>query len=173
MATTLSRRTFIKTGLIGALALVAAGGFYRATKSHSVPATFILDAEGKSALAAIAAVMLKDALPPTSAEAIEAEIARVINAIAGLPRNTQSEIQDLFGLLTLAPGRRFLAGISSPWIEAKPDEITAFLQSWRLHRFAMLQSAYHALHDLIIGSWYADESTWASIGYPGPIKELS
>jgi hypothetical protein len=28
------------------------------------------------------------------------------------------------------------------------------------------------MHDLIIGAWYADPSTWEAIGYPGPIKEL-
>lgn len=173
MESTISRRTFVKAGLIGALALAAAGGLYRATKNPSIPDAFILDGEARSALAAIASVILKGALPPSSPDAIGPEINRVLGAIAGLPRATQAEIQDLFGLLTLAPARRFLVGISGPWADAKPEEIAAFLQSWRRHRFAMLQSAYHALHDLIIGAWYAEESTWASIGYPGPIKELS
>ena len=50
--------------------------------------------------------------------------------------------------------------------------MSAFLQEWRFHRIDMLQTAYHALHDLIIGSWYADPVTWQAIGYPGPLKEL-
>jgi hypothetical protein len=29
---------------------------------------------------------------------------------------------------------------------------------------------YHALHDLVAGAYYADESTWAYTGYTGPIK---
>ncbi len=173
MATTFSRRTFIKTSLIGAVALAAAGGLYRGMKNPAAPEAFILDGEAKAALAAIASIMLQDALPSSSPQSMEVEIARIQSAIASLPRTTQSEIQDLFGLLSLAPARRFLAGIPAGWAEAKPEEIAAFLQSWRVHRFAMLQSAYHALHDLIIGAWYADESTWESIGYPGPIKELS
>ena len=73
----------------------------------------------------------------------------------------------------LAPARRLLVGIPDDWPDAKTADVAAFLQSWRVHRFTMLQTAYHALHDLVIGGWYADESTWASIGYPGPIKELS
>jgi hypothetical protein len=97
----------------------------------------------------------------------------VQKAIAGLPLTTQREIQDLFGLLTLAPSRRFLVGLPDDWPQAKQEDVAAFLNRWRLHRFGMLQSAYHALHDLITGSWYADESTWASIGYPGPIRQLS
>ena len=173
MKKTISRRTFVKAGLIGALALAAAGGLYRATKKPSIPDGFILESEARSALAAIAAVILKGTLQPMPSGAVDAEINRVLGAIAGLPRVTQSEIQDLFGLLTLAPTKRLLVGIASSWAEAKPAEIADFLQSWRVHRFTMLQSAYHALHDLIIGAWYADESTWASIGYPGPIKELS
>lgn len=169
MATTQSRRTFLKVGLIGAIALAAAGGLYRATTASTPPDKFILDGKAKSALGAIIGVMLKDAMPPTT-QATEAAIARVQAAIAGLPLVTQKEIQDLFGLLTLGPTRRFLVGIPDEWQDAKPADVAAFLQSWRVHRFAMLQGAYHALHDLILGGWYADESTWAAIGYTGPIK---
>jgi hypothetical protein len=157
---------------LGAIALAAAGGLYRAVKKTSPLNPFALDGEARSALGAIVGAMLQDAIPATAA-ATEQAIAHVLEAIAGLPLPTQKEIQDLFGLLTLAPARRFLAGIPDDWSAAKREDVAAFLQSWRLHRFMMLQSAYHALHDLIIGGWYADESTWAAIGYPGPIKELS
>lgn len=172
MATTVSRRSFLKVGLAGAITLAVAGGLYRATKTPSPLGKFTLDGDAKSALAAIVAVMLKGAVPD-SAQGIESAVVRVQGAIAGLPLITQKEIQDLFALLTLGPTRRFLAGIPDNWSNAKPEDVAAFLQSWRVHRISMLQSAYHALHDLIIGPWYADESTWASIGYPGPIKELS
>ncbi|MYM91935.1 hypothetical protein GTP91_32755, partial [Rugamonas sp. FT82W] len=98
--------------------------------------------------------------------------ARTLAAIHGLPLATQKEVQDLFGLLALAPARRWLAGVSGSWGEAAPQEVAAFLERWRHHRLAMLQTAYLALHDLILGSWYAEPSTWAGIGYPGPLKEL-
>ncbi len=169
MATTQSRRTFLKVGLIGAIALAAAGGLYRATSASTPPDKFSLDGKAKSALGAIIGVMLKDMIPAT-AQATDAATIRVQAAIAGLPLVTQKEIQDLFGLLILGPTRRFLAGVPDDWPNAKPDDVAAFLQNWRMHRFPMLQGAYHALHDLIIGGWYADESTWAAIGYPGPIK---
>jgi hypothetical protein len=29
---------------------------------------------------------------------------------------------------------------------------------------------YQAMHDLVLGSWYADASSWDAIGYPGPTK---
>jgi hypothetical protein len=171
MATQLPRRTFLKAGLIGTLALAAAGGIYRATQPPEALSRFILDDAAKSVLGAVIPVVLKDAIDPASSN-VEVAIIRVRDAITGLPLATQREIQDLFGLLTLGLSRRFLAGLPDAWPQAKEEDVTAFLQSWRLSRFALLQSAYHALHDLIIGSWYTNEATWAAIGYPGPIKEL-
>lgn len=171
MSTTVSRRSFLKVGLVGAIALAVAGGFYRTLNAPSPQGKFTLDGDAKAALAAIIAVVLKGTIS-SSAQNTEAATARVQDAIAGLPLVTQKEIQDLFALLTLGPTRRFLAGIPDNWSEAKTDDVTTFLQNWRMHRISMLQSAYHALHDLIIGPWYADDSTWASIGYPGPIKEF-
>lgn len=172
MATSLSRRSFLKAGLIGTLALAMAGGIYRATRRSALPEKFMLDDAGKSVLIAIVPVVLKDAIDP-SLSSVQTAVAHVHNAISGLPLTTQKEIQDLFGLLTLGPSRRFLVGLPDDWPQAKQEDIAAFLQNWRLSRFALLQSAYHALHDLITGSWYGDESTWARIGYSGPIKELS
>jgi hypothetical protein len=173
MSPSISRRSFLKVGIIGAITLASAGALYRTMRSAAPPDRFLLDGEAESALRAISASMLRDAILLGSAQEIQSEIDRIQEAIAGLPLNTQKEIQDLFSLLAVAPARRFLAGIPNQWQNARQEDVAAFLQKWRTHRFTMLQSAYHALHDLIIGSWYADPSTWASIGYPGPIKELS
>lgn len=172
MTTTLSRRAFIKAGVIGTLALATAGGLYRLTRHAELPGRFVLDGAAQSALSAIITVVLKDALPPVSS-ALDSAIAGVRDAIGGLSLTTQKEIQDLFGLLTLGPTRRFLVGLPDDWSQAKPEDVAAFLQSWRMSRFTLLQSAYHALHDLIMGSWYGNQSSWAAIGYPGTIKALS
>lgn len=171
-----SRRSFIKIGLVGAVALAAGGGIYRLVQGPAPLGRFVLDGEAKAALGAIVPVMLGPVLPLEPAArttAIAAAIGRVHHAILGLPLATQKEVQDLFGLLALGPARRFVAGVPDAWANARPEQVAAFLQSWRLHRFAMLQTAYHALHDLIIGAWYADPSSWGAIGYPGPIKQLS
>jgi hypothetical protein len=168
MANPLSRRSFLKAGLIGTVVLAGAGGLYRYNKKTAPAQRYTLDGDARSALAAIAAVVLKDAL--STPQAADMAVTRVQAAIASLPLKTQSEIQDLFALLAFAPARRFAAGISGGWEHADPADIAPFLQSWRFHRFTLLQNAYHALHDLIFGAWYADESTWAAIGYPGPLK---
>jgi hypothetical protein len=167
-----SRRSFLKVGFFGAVALAAAGGLYRTLKSPAPPQRFALDATARAALQAIIGAMLQGTMPNTP-EASEHALTLTLGSIAGLPLATQKQVQDLFVLLTLGPSRRFLAGVPDDWANAKRDDVAAFLQSWRMHRFMMLQSAYHALHDLIFGGWYADQANWAAIGYPGPLKELS
>ena len=166
------RRSFFKLGLLGACIVAAGGAVYRLARGPAPLRRFELDGEARAALAAIVPVMLGSALPPG-----EAALARSINgvrtAIHGLPLAQQGEVQDLFGLLALAPARRLVAGVTDGWRDADPRQVAAFLQDWRLHRLATLQTAYLALHDLILGAWYADSASWAAIGYPGPMAELS
>lgn len=170
-----SRRTFVKAGVLGALALAAGGGIYRATHPP-VPAPFALDGEARAALHAIVPAILAGVLPesgPARETAIAAATSRAHQAILGLPLLTQKEVQDLFGLLALAPARRLLTGIAGGWSAATAEQVSTFLQDWRLHRLGLLRSAYGALHDLVLGGWYADPSSWAAIGYPGPDPELA
>lgn len=170
-----SRRSFLKIGALAAVALAVGGGIYRATHGSSHQ-TFVLDGEARAALEAIVPAILAGSLPaapPARNAAVAATIARVHDAILGLPLSTQKEVQDLFGLLALAPARRFVAGVPSAWAESTPAQVAAFLQDWRFSRFGLLRSAYGAMHDLVLGAWYADSSSWAAIGYPGPMPELA
>ena len=164
----MQRRSFLKAGLLGGLALAAGGAAYRQWRPAAAE-RFALDAQGRTMLAALVPAIT--GLAPAPA-ALQAGIDRVGAAIAALPLRVQKEISDLFGLLNMAPTRRLLAGVPA-WQDATPQEVAAFLQGWRTHRTEMLQTAYHGLHDLVIGAWYAEPSTWAAIGYPGPMKELS
>ena len=59
------------------------------------------------------------------------------------------------------------------WADATPAQVAAFLQDWRVSRVGLLRSAYGAMHDLVLGAWYADPSSWAAIGYPGPMLEVA
>lgn len=172
MTTSQSRRSFLKAGLVGSLVLIAAGGVYRTMHKTEPPGKFVLDDTVRAILSGIVPVVLKGSINPTNDEVTQV-IDSVHSAIAGLPLTAQKEIQDLFSLLALGPSRRFLVGLPDEWPQAKPEDIAAFLQNWRTSRLALLQTAYHGLHDLIIGSWYSEPRSWAAIGYPGPIKELS
>ena len=170
-----TRRTFLKAGLLSAALLAAGGGWYRVTHP-APPRGFVLDGEARAALDAIVPAILAGALPDAPADkarAIAATTERVHQTICGLPLAAQQEVQDLFGLLALAPARRLLTGIPHGWAEAREVDVAAFLQDWRVHRFALLRTAYAALHDLVLGGWYSDPAHWDAIGYPGPLKELA
>jgi hypothetical protein len=171
----ITRRSFLKIGVAGAITLAAGGAIYRWSQAPAIPHRFVLEGAAWTVLAAVIPAMLGPALPAAPAAraaAVQAAAGRVRDAVLGLPLATQKEVQDLFGLLALGPARRLLAGVAGGWEQAGPQQVAAFLQGWRTHRLATLQVAYMAMHDLIIGAWYADPSTWEAIGYPGPIKEL-
>jgi hypothetical protein len=157
------RRTLLATGLAGGalLALGAASVLIGRDPAHDRAAV----------MRAVASTMLDGALPvepAARAAAVDRCLAGVDTAIASLAPSAQAELGQLFALLASAPGRRLLAGVAGNWADADPVEVAAFLESWRRHRVALFKSGYLALHDLVLGSWYADPATWAALGYDGP-----
>jgi hypothetical protein len=124
----------------------------------------------RATLAAIIPVLLDGALPegPERLAASTQTLANVEAAIAGLPSATRSELAELFSLLDFAPTRWLVAGVRSPWPEASSASIADFLDRWHSSRFALLRSAYSALHQLVFAAWYAQPRAWPAIGYPGP-----
>ena len=171
-----SRRAFLKVGVGASLMLALGGGIYRATRPTAAapqqPA-FVLDGEARAALLAIVPALLAGALKvgPSHARDLDVVIGRVHGAILTLPLASQKEVQDLFGLLALAPARRLLTGIAGPWAAASPAAVHAFLQDWRVSQFGLLRAAYGALQNLVMAAWYAAPASWAAIGYPGPQLE--
>ncbi len=161
------RRTFLKAGLIGGAVLAAAGGAALWLKPAARDAS--TSEEARLVLRAVIPALLAGALPvDRTAQAREATLERTLAAIARLPPPTRLELGELFALLASTPGR-WLAGVDD-WETAGVEQATRFLQRWRTHPFDLLQAGYQALHDVVLGPWYADESTWPAIGYPGPPK---
>ncbi len=173
----LTRRQFIKAGIIGGAALTAAGLFYsrglKEAPGSAVPPG--LTFEERTIVAAIVPAILAGVLPEAG-EARSRAIAQTVDgvgiAIAGLSAASQKELAELFKLLNIAPARVLLAGLWPRWEDASPAEIAAFLQGWRMSRLELLRSAYAALHDLVLGAWYGNPDTWEGIGYPGPPEML-
>jgi len=161
-----SRRTFLKVGLAGS-ALLAAGGLAAWIAGRDP----VRDRD--DVLGAVVPVLLAGALPASPAQRDKAvrRCTRLVEAaIDGLSPAAQHEIAQLFALLAIAPTRLLTTGIASSWAEASPMDVHEFLERWRVHSWGLLQSGYQALHDLVLGSWYADESSWPAIGYEGPPK---
>lgn len=165
----MQRRTLLKVGFAGGALLAAAGGAAWLLRRGGPDAATSDDT--RIVLRAAMPALLADALPtepPARAQALEGALARTLATIGGLPLPTRNELGQLFSLLVSAPGR-WLAGVDR-WDNADVAQVSAWLQRWRTHTFDLYQVAYHALHDLTLGSYYADPSTWDAIGYPGPIR---
>jgi hypothetical protein len=166
----ISRRTLLKAGIAGGAALLLARWLYTSTTTPQSTSTpyGALDAGARAILAAIAPVMLAGALPANDPVLLQETVAGVAQAIAGLPPAVRKEVDQLFALLSFAPTRALIAGIWSPWGEASPTSIGAFLDRWRDSRLALLRSAYGALHQLVFAAWYGNSKAWPAIGYAGP-----
>lgn len=161
---TLSRRQFVRTGLVGGLVLSFAGWL------NAAGARALSDGE-REMLFAVSGAMLDGVLPGDVGRRdalLQATVDTIALEIAALSLSTQRELGQLFGLLVSAPGRVALAGVGRPWREASGEDVGRFLQSWRGSRLALFQTAYAALHDLCFGAWYARSESWEAIGYPGP-----
>jgi hypothetical protein len=168
----ITRRALLKVGVAGGVALFLARWLYTRSSAPPFPdAPFAaLDARARTIVSAIVPVLLEGALPATKGDgAARANVvANVDLAIAGLPPEARQRLDQLFALLAFAPSRCLIAGVWSPWPEASPASIAAFLTRWRDSRFALLQSAYAAFHQLVVAAWYGSPNAWPAIGYPGP-----
>jgi hypothetical protein len=166
----ISRRTLLKAGIAGGAGLLLVRWLYTSTAiSQSTPTpSAALDAHARAIVAAIAPVMLTGALPAGDPVLLQEVVAGVEQAIAGLPPAVRKEIGQLFALLAFAPSRALIGGVWSPWHEAEPASIGAFLDRWRNSRVALLRSAYGALHQLVFAAWYGNSNAWPAIGYAGP-----
>ena len=161
----MQKRKLLKLGLIGGVIL--AGGSLIGTFAGRNP-----QRDRDMVLQAVATAVLDTALPEQGEsrdQAIRQAVAASNIAIAGLAPAAQAELIQLFTLLAATPTRLALAGLSKPWPEVSVQEVAEFLNRWRTHPLALMQSGYHALHDLVAGPWYGNPATWAAIGYPGPV----
>lgn len=175
----LSRRTFIFAGIAGASALAAAGWLRNGGGSSPLldaASTPTLASDAIKVLTAVTPVFLDGALPgdpATANAAVRETVGNIGIAIAGLAPAAQLELGQLFTLLGFAPARIALARVTSPWEEARNEEVAAFLERWRTSGFLLFQSAYAALHQLVFAAWYGNPASWPAIGYPGPPRLTS
>lgn len=167
-----SRRRFIFVGVAGAIAAGAAFVLPQFGKSGPAPKGSALAQQHADILRVVATAVLGPALP-ADVTSREAELSRVVSAAGALidnfPASTRREIGDLFGLLALKPAR-VLLGFSGNWEASEAPAVAQSLLALRDSSIGLKQQAYFALHDMVLGSFYAEPKTWLSTGYPGPPK---
>lgn len=171
----MNRRKFLKFGAAG---LLMAGGLSWLGKHFSkvdvVAGESVVQPQHLPMLGAIAQGLLDSALPTVGRiEAIETAVNAFVDASKTLAAHAQAELGQLLNILENPVGRRLIADLGTSWKEATPAQVQAFLVSFRDHPIPALQPGYHALHDLMMASWYGLPSQWADMGYPGPPFKVS
>jgi len=167
----LSRRSFIVTGALGAVALATAAWLRGPHAPAPIVARRALDGDAEAIFAAIAPVMLAGVWPEaTAARALAQQetLTGIDAAVAALAPAARAELRQLVALLSLPPVRIGLAGLHGPWQAASPDEVRRFLDRCRDSSLLTLRAAYDAFHALIFAAWYGNPRAWPAIGYPGP-----
>jgi hypothetical protein len=167
-----SRRRFLKVGVLGSVVLAAAGGGIALSRKPGPRAGSLwLQADDWSVLQAIVPVMLAGALPddpPHRISAINQVVSGVDLTVAHFPPAVRAEIRQLLWLLESSFLRPIVTGLWSDWSSVGDENIRSFLQRWNRSRLDLLRVGYTALHDLIVGAWYANPLSWQRIHYPGP-----
>ena len=166
----MQRRTLLKLGGTSAVLLAVIGG----TAALIQPGLErgILTAAGRDVFRAIGLGVLDKTLPepaPAKEVALADLLDRVDLLVTALPPHAQAELSQLLSILASGAGRRALAGLSTPWPNATTADVQAALQDMRLSSLAVRQQAYAALHDITAGAYFSEPTTWAMLGYPGPL----
>lgn len=166
----MQRRTLLKLGLASGVVLALAGGAAVLLRPGLDQGR--LTAPARTLFASLGRAILQGTLPTdpqAHARAVQGLVERVDVLAQGLPAHMQAELSRLAGLLCTAPGRRGLAGLAPDWAEASEAEVQAALDGMRFSGLALRQQAYQALREIVGGAYFSDESTWAAVGYPGPM----
>ena len=165
----MQRRTLLKLGVGATVTLAVLGGGLALLRPGLVDGR--LSAVARTLMRAVAEAVLDGSLPADAtsrAAALDAHLQRLEVLVAGLPPATRDELSQLLSLLSTAPGRLAMTGLAQDWPEAGVASVQQAMQGMRLSGIAVRRQVHQALRDLTNAAYYADASTWALLGYPGP-----
>lgn len=184
---TLDRRSFLRTGVAGALLLGSVGLGAGLTGCTSSPAGHHYQMSDDSALngyqfrflttddialfEALLPAILDDSLPTENdrrGAAIQATIERLDGGITRFGPPNQKELRRLFDLLTFSLTRITVARVWPDWPNASKEDASAFLARWRNSRVGLFNNGYIALIKLCNSAFYGYRDHWHLSGYPGP-----
>ena len=165
----MQRRKLLAIGAATGVLLAIAGGTLGLLRPARVDGRL---SDGSSAvMAAVAQTVLDGFLPaePSARAAqLQAHLGRLQATIGGFPPAMQGEVDELLGLLAHPAGRFALTGLQTDWSAATPQQLHTALRSLQTSSIGLRQQVFHALRDLTNAAYFADASTWAQLGYPGP-----
>ncbi|EZQ18939.1 MULTISPECIES: hypothetical protein [Pseudomonadaceae] len=168
----MNRRQLLKLGLFGTAVLTTVGGIASLGGcSADTPAQGFqqLRKDDLPMLRRVIPVVLVGALPAEQQAAIvEGVLLALDNNLNQLSPSLNTQLLQLFDLLTLGVTRGAVTGIWGSWENANDEAVQAFLKRWENSSFALLQQGQNALTNLILLSCYSTPASWPQCGYPGP-----
>ena len=171
MAGRMSRRTWIRRGLLGGAVLALGGATVLAgERGKRVPPQAplkALDPESYSVLSAVAERMVPPAPGFPRPRAIHV-VEHVDTVVSRLEDADQRDLTRVLHLLENALPGLLLDGRLVPFTRLDPARQDRVLLGWRDSRLALRRSAYKVIRSLVLAAYYATPATYAAVGYPGP-----
>jgi hypothetical protein len=167
----MQRRSLLKLGAVSATVLLLAGGAAALFQPGLQQGR--LTASAQAIFSSLARAFLDGTLPPNPVAqqaALAGLLQRIDVMVLGFPPHAQAELSQLLGILGTSLGRRTLAALPTDWHDASVAQVQDGLQLMRQSSLAMRVQSYQALHDIVGAAYFSDASTWATLGYPGPLN---
>jgi hypothetical protein len=162
-----SRRTFLKRGLFGGVVLLLGGAALGALPgAHVADPTgelLVLDNASFQVLVAIArrVIVQKDVDHV-------ALVHKIDRSFANTAPEVQADIVKLLHLFDSALASALLDRRVVPFTARSGEDQDATLLEWRDSSLAVRRSGYHGLRKLCLVTYWAEESSFATVGYAPP-----
>ena len=167
----LSRRSFLKVGLVGS-AIAAVGGVglaLRGPAMRAVPGGLKVLSEKEYAIIAALGDVICPKRGPNLPGATAIDVAKKADDLfATMPETAQKEFKILLGVFDNALTGLLFEGRITPFSKLSPEAQVRSFESWANSGVAFRRTAYHALRAMIPALYYGDKRTWKGVGYGGP-----
>lgn len=177
----LSRRSFMKTGVLGSVMLVGASTIAQlqgcatlpATEADGSPTTWkLLRPKDRAILGAIAPVALAGAFPQDRAATLDTFLPQVDTFLFSTSQANHEALHQMFDLLDMRITRVLLTGAWSSWDTISDEQVEDFLNSWRDSAMNQLRLGYAQLTQVLNLVWYAQPANITNSVYPGPPQHI-
>lgn len=185
-AVSLNRRSFLRTGLGGALFLGTVSVTAGLSGCATAPADRLgavetrmdaryrfrfLTADDIDLFEALLPAILGAALPGQPGarrRVIAGTVERIDAGIHKFGPANQKELRQLFDLLNFSLTRITIARVWSPWPRVTTGQADEFLERWRSSSIGLFNNGYMALTKISNVAFYGYRENWHLSGYPGP-----
>jgi hypothetical protein len=178
LATNINRRDFLRIGVLGSLTLAVGSSFHALSIGYAelppLSGRHFLREQDAEFLLAIAPAVLNENYPGSLGDkAAERLIKSLDKMMLTFSQFSQSQLFQLFDLMSVAPLRYFAGGPFVAWSKASRQQVDDYLIGWQQSSLSLKRVGYSSLCKLITMTWYSQPENYIQSGYPGPPKVIS